>query len=447
MRRLISVSVAIVAMALPSLCVSAVPTPAPAQNHAIALTGATIHTADGPVISNGTIVFENGKITAIGSSVTVPADADHIDCTGKHIYPSLIEANTNMGLTEIGSIRATNDASETGSINPNVKAEVAVNPESEIIPVTRSNGVLLALTCPSGGVLSGTSALIQLDGWTWEDMTVASPIAMHLNWPRMRPFTSWWSQESDEDQLKRRDEQLQTIRDAFANARAYMTARKSGATNAPFDSRWEAMIPVLEGRVPVMIESDDIQQIQAVVAFAETEKIKLILRGGYDAPHCAELLKKNDIPVIVDGIHRMPQRADDPFDAPFTVPERLRQAGVRYCITGGGGASNVRNLPYHAATAVSYGLPADEALKAITIYPAQLLGVSDRVGSLAVGKDATLFVADGDILAIPTHVEHAFIQGAKIDLTDKQKVLYDKYKEKQRRLAPPKDAPTATTEE
>ncbi len=446
MRRLTTAFTMIALTALPALVIAAVPTPASKQNHPVALVGATIHTVDGPVINNGTIVFDKGKITALGASVTVPDNADRVDCTGKHIYPSLIDANTGIGLTEIGSIRATNDASETGSINPNVKAEVAVNPESEIIPVTRSNGVLLALTCPSGGVISGTSALIQLDGWTWEDLTVTAPIAMHLSWPRMRPFNAWWQQDSDEDQLKRRDEQLQTVRQAFADARAYMNAKKAGVSNQQFDTRWEAMIPVLEGKLPVMVESDDIQQIQAVVAFAEAEKIKVIFRGGYDAPLCAELLKRNDIPVIVNGIHRMPQRADDPFDAPFTVPERLRAAGVRFCISGGGGASNVRNLPYHAATAVAYGLPADEALKAITAYPAQILGVSDRVGSLAVGKDATLFVADGDILAIPTHVEHAFIQGAKIDLTDKQKVLYDKYKTKQERVSP-KDQPTAATEE
>jgi imidazolonepropionase-like amidohydrolase len=172
-----------------------------------------------------------------------------------------------------------------------------------------------------------------------------------------------------------------------------------------------------------------------VIAFAEAEKIKIIIRGGYDAPLCAELLKKNNIPVIVDGIHRLPTRDDEPYDTPFTVPERLRAAGVKYCIASGGrDASNVRNLPYHAATAASYGLPRDEALKSITLYPAHVLGLADRVGSLTVGKDATLFVADGDILEIPTTVEHAFIDGRRIDLTDKQKVLWEKYKEKYRRM-------------
>lgn len=433
MRRLQTILTFAALAACSSIALGAVPNPAPPQGRAIALVGGTIHTIEGPEIPNGTIVFSGGKITALGASVTVPADAERIDITGKHVYPSLIDASTNIGLTEIGSIRATNDASETGSINPNVKAQVAVNPESEIIPVTRSNGVLIALSSPSGGVISGTSALLRLDGWTWEDLTHTAPIAMHLNWPRMRPFTAWWNQDSDETQLERRDTQLKAVRQAFADARTYMTAKKSGTT-VEYDSRWEAMIPVLEGRIPVMVESDDIQQIQAVVAFAEAEKIKIIIRGGYDAPLCAELLKKNGIPVIVDGIHRLPTREDEAYDTPFTVPERLRAAGIKYCVAGGGGASNVRNLPYHAATAASFGLPLDEALKAITLYPAQILGTVDRLGSLAVGKDATLFVADGDILSIPTRVERAFIDGRTIDLSDKQKVLWEKYKEKYRRI-------------
>ncbi len=433
MRRLLTVLTLAALATCTSATLAAVPNPAPPQERAIALVGGTIHTVEGPEIPNGTIVFSDGKITALGASVTVPDNAERFDVTGKHVYPSLIDASTNIGLTEIGSVRATNDASETGSINPNVKAQVAVNPESEIIPVTRSNGVLIVLSSPSGGVISGTSALLRLDGWTWEDLTHTAPVAMHLTWPRMRPVTAWWNQDSDETQLERRDTQLKAVRQAFADARAYITARQAGS-QVEYDSRWEAMIPVLEGRVPVMVESDDIQQIQAVVAFAETEKIKIIIRGGYDAPLCADLLKKNDIPVIVDGIHRLPTRDDEAYDTPFTVPDRLRSAGGRFCITGGGGASNVRNLPYHAATAASFGLPRDEALKAITLYPAQILGVEDHLGSLAVGKDATLFVADGDILEIPSHVERAYIDGRTIDLSDKQKVLWEKYKEKYRRI-------------
>jgi imidazolonepropionase-like amidohydrolase len=308
-----------------------------------------------------------------------------------------------------------------------------VNPESELIPVTRSNGVTVALTAPSGGVLSGTSALIYLDGWTWEDMTLKAPVGLHMSWPRMRPVTAWWMRQSTEEQIKRRDENLQQITDAFADARAYMKARAAARESHAPDSRWEAMIPVLEGEVPIIVNADDIEQIQAATAFAEREQLKLIIHGGYDAPKCADLLTRRGIPVIVGGIHRNPRRRGDAYDAPFTVPERLRQAGIRYCISGGG-ASNVRNLPYHAAMAAAYGLPHDEALKAITLYPAEILGVADRIGAIEVGMDATLIVTSGDVLEIPTRVELEFMQGRRIDLSDRQKLLWLKYQEKYKQL-------------
>ncbi|MBI3872773.1 MAG: amidohydrolase family protein [candidate division Zixibacteria bacterium] len=418
---------------------AAVPTPGAPQDHPIALVGGTVHPVDKPDIPGGTLLFERGKITAVGPTATLPPNTEKIDVTGKQVYPGLIDANTSLGLTEIGAVRASNDINETGSINPNVKAEVAINPESEQIPVTRSNGVTLALSAPGGGVICGTSALIQLDGWTWEDMTVKAPVGMHVKWPRMTTITAWWMQDSEDKQKENRDKALKDVRDAFDQARAYMTAKKGAAPGTPAlenDSRWEAMISVLEGRLPIIVDADEIQQIEAAVAFAEAEHVKLIIDGGYDAVACAALLKKDDVPVLIGGIHRTPQREDDPYDAAYTLPDRLRRAGVRYCITGKGAVFNgdVRNLPYHAATAAAYGLPKDDALKSITLYPAQILGADDRVGSLAVGKDATVIVTDGDILEIPTHVEMEFIQGRKVDLTDKQKTLWEKYKEKYRRL-------------
>jgi len=256
-----------------------------------------------------------------------------------------------------------------------------------------------------------------------------------LSWPRMTTVTSWWMRRTEEEQIKERDKNLKQIADAFADARAYAAAKSAARDSDPAnDSRWEAMLAVLDGRIPVIAEAGEIRQIQAAVAFAEREKVKLIINGGYDAPYCADLLKRNQVPVIVNSIHRNPMRRNDPYDAPFTVPERLRQAGVQFCIAGGGGASNSRNLPYHAATAAAYGLPKDEALKAITLYPAQILGAADRIGSLDVGKDASIIVTDGDILEIPTHVELEFMQGRRIDLSDKQKLLWLKYQEKYKRM-------------
>jgi len=242
--------------------------------------------------------------------------------------------------------------------------------------------------------------------------------------------------QGDEEQTPRADEQFKALDQAFADARAYMTAKKAGK-RIDHDARWEAMAPLLEGKVPLIVAADEVRQIRAAVAFATREKVKAVILGGYDAPLCADLLKKYDVPVIVNGIHRLPLRPDSPYDEPFTVPERLREAGVKYCITLSHrfGGSDVRNLPYHAATAAAHGLPADEALKAITLYPAQILGCADRVGSLEAGKDATLIVADGDVLETPTHVEQAFVQGRQVDLTSKHTQLWQKYREKYRRLS------------
>jgi imidazolonepropionase-like amidohydrolase len=230
------------------------------------------------------------------------------------------------------------------------------------------------------------------------------------------------------------DEQLKALDQAFADARAYMAAKKA-QKKIDHDARWEAMVPLLEGQVPLIVAADEVRQIRAAVAFAGREKVKLVIFGGYDAPLCADLLKKYDVPVVVNGVFRLPMRPDSPYDEPFTVPNRLREAGIRYCITLAHrfGGSDVRNLPYHAARAAAYGLPADEALKAITLYPAQILGCADRVGSLEQGKDATLIVTDGDILETPTHVELAFVQGRQVDLTSKHTQLYEKYREKYRR--------------
>jgi hypothetical protein len=326
-------------------------------------------------------------------------------------------------------------------INPNSRAETAVNPDSELIPVTRSNGVLLALSTPDGGLLPGTSAVLQLDGWTWEDMTLKAPTSMHIHWPNMTPVDAWWIEQSKTEQIKDRDDRLAQLRRTFQDARAYWTANRAAAEGrgpaVSHDARWEAMIPVLEGKLPVIVDADRAEQIQAAVAFAVEQRIKLIVLGGYDAPYCADLLKQHRVPVIVSAVHRLTLRRSDPYDTPFTVPERLRTAGVEYCIAGGShfSSSNTRNLPYHAATAAAFGLPRDEALRAITLYPAQILGVDDRVGSLEAGKHATLLVADGDILETPTQVEMAYIEGRQVDLSDRQKRLWKKYQEKYRRQA------------
>jgi len=418
--------------------------PGAPQERPIALVGGTIHPVSRPAIEGGVLLFDKGKIVAIGKDITPPANAQRVDISGQHIYPGLIDAYSELGLVEVSSVRGSRDQAETGQINPNVKAQVAFNSDSELIPVARSGGVLVSLSVPTGGLISGQSACMFTDGWTWEDMCLKPGVAMHVTWPQMAPVEAWWMQDAPSAQSQNRDRGLKTIRQAFADARAYHAAKKAQAQQntspPPTDVRWEAMLPVLEGKMPVMVEADDIAQIQAAVAFVEQQGLKLIVVGGYDAPLCAALLKKHDVPVIVGGVHRLPKRRSDAYDAPFTVPERLRAAGVKYCIStptsgsSSSGASNARNLPYHAGTAAAYGLPPEEALKAVTLYPAQILGVADRIGSLEVGKDATLIVTTGDPLDTPAQVTAAYVQGRQSQLTDRQKRLWEKYKEKYRRM-------------
>jgi len=428
---------------------AAVPVPAAPQARPVALVGGTIHTVSGPAIPNGTLVFEGGRITAIGTDVPIPAGAERIDVAGKHVYPGLIDAATSLGLTELGSVRAMSDFAEVGAITPYVRAEAAVNPESELIPVTRSSGVLAVVTMPSGGRISGTSALLGLDGWTWQDLTLRAPIGMHVNWPKMSVDRAPAFPDSvEKKQLLERARALRELAQGFEDARAYAKAKKAaggagggapgrgaagGAGRAPeHDLRWEAMIPVLEGKIPLVVDAEEMLQIESAVEFAARERVRLVILGGYDAPRCAALLREHDVPVIVSYTHRSPRRPDEPYDDSYTVPARLHAAGVRFAIAYPS-ASNARNVTFQAATAVGFGLPADEGLKAITLYPARILGFADRLGSLETGKDATLFVSDGDPLENGTRVERAYISGRAIDLTNRQTTLYEKYREKYRR--------------
>lgn len=425
------VGVALVAFSLP--CFAGPELPGAKQEKPIALVNGIVHTVSGETIEGGTLLFDKGKIKAIGKEVKLPEDAEIIELGGKHVYPALFDAYTDLGLTEINSVRATVDSREVGEINPNVKAEWAVNPDSEIIPTTRSNGVLLGLVAPRGGMLSGRSAVIQLDGWTWEEMTVKASIGLHVQWPKLVDWAD--PDEFGHEPSKLNASPLKPLQDAFAMARAYQLSREARPDEQPIDARWEAMLPVLAGQIPIIVHANEIQQIQTAVAFAHREKLKLILFGGYDAPRAAELLKRHKVPVIVEGIYRLPWRKADPYDSSYSVPARLHAAGVKFCISSANrfGASGSRNLPYHAATAAAYGLPPEEALKSITLYPAQITGAANRVGSLEAGKDATLFICDGDPLETPTQIEAAYVQGRKVDLGDRHKRLNAKYGEKLKR--------------
>jgi imidazolonepropionase-like amidohydrolase len=409
--------------------------PAAAQAKPIAIKGATIHPVSGPEIPAGTIIFENGKITAVGADAAVPAGAEVIDGTGKHVYPGLINANTVLGLVEIGAVRATVDVEEAGALNPNVRSITSVNPDSELIPVARAAGVLTALSVPEGGIISGQSAVLRLDGWTPEEMTVLSPAAMHLRWPNLTIDRRPRARKSVKDQQKEMEKAQKQIRDAFQVGRAYWQARKNPGSDFKTDLRWEALMPVFDGKLPLFVHAGTLAQIQAVLGWAKEMQLKIVLVDGDDAWRVAGQLKESDVPVILGPATSLPPRRDDDYDSAWSNAAKLQAAGVRFCIAsnGRGAETNERNIGYEAGLAAGYGLPREEALKAVTLYPAQILGVADRLGSLENGKAATLIVTNGDPLDFPTQVEIAFIDGRKIDLSNRQTRLRDKYREKYRR--------------
>lgn len=419
------------------------------------LRGGTVHPVTGPAFVGADVLIINGKISAIGPKLAIPVGARVIDVAGRHVYPGLIAANTSLGVQEISAVAGTRDVAEAGQINPNARAQVAVNPDNSHIGVTRLNGVLSALVTPlseSAGpapraLIAGQSALIRLEGWTWEDMTVRASVALHLYWPSVTIDRRPQAPTTVEDQQKEIDRQLRAIREAFVTARVYQQGKTNGPQSEK-DLRWEAMAPFIRGERPVFIHASELKQIESALDWAESEKdVRVTLVGGLDAWRVAARLKQADIAVILGGTQELPLRRDDAYDAAFTVAAKLHAAGIRFCIApaGEGGRGNDRNLAYQAAKAAAHGLPPAEALKAITIYPAQLLGVGDELGSLEVGKRATLIVTDGDPLEIPTNVQLALIDGAEISLRSRQTELHDKYRERIRRVNEARAAATAVT--
>ena len=401
------------------------------ESSTIALVGGTLHTIVQPPIAGGVLLIRNGRIEAVGAEIAVPVDAKQIDVSGKHIYPGLIDAETSLGLIEIEAVRATRDTAEVGQINPNAQAIVAFNPDSELIPVAKADGILIAHSVPRGGLISGQSAVVVLDGWNAGDMALSRSVGMHLNWPRSAARRRWFSQESAKAQMEARQQRLQRIKDELDNARAFRAARAADE-NVPFDPRLDALARVTDDGLPLFVHADDMSQIQEAVALAQREALRLVIVGGYDAEPCAALLKKHNVPVIVTGTHRLPRRRHSAYDEPYTLPARLKQAGVRFCLAGYDrfSASAIRNLPQHAGTAAAFGLSAEDAVRAITLDAAEILGIADRVGSLEPGKDATIIVTEGDVLEIASRVQRAWIAGREVSLDSRQKRLYRKYRAK-----------------
>ena len=407
------------------------------QRAAVVLEHATIHTVAGATIEDGSIWFADGKIRAVLPAGRRVPDADlgdgvRFDLQGLHVFPGLISSHTSLGLVEIGAVPQSVDTDELGDLSPEAIAATAVNPDSAAIPVARSNGVLAALTFPAGGSLPGRASVIQLDGWTNADMALRRDAGPVVSWPAERSGRFRFRRSSSRSGPSVA-ERRQRIDDAFAAAAAWGAARQSDPSIAR-DIRHEALLPALRGERPVFVLANAVEAIESAVLWAAGRALQVVIVGGREARSCAALLQKHDVPVVIDGVHRLPSRDDAPYDEPFTLPRDLHAAGVRFCIATGEDFSNDRNLPYHAATAAAFGLPADVALAAITRAPSEILGVGDRLGTLAAGKDATLFVADGSPFELTTKVSMAWIQGRNIDLRNKQTELARKYRARYRQL-------------
>lgn len=413
--------------------------PGSPQTNPILLTNGDIHTVSGESLLGGSLLFENGVITEIAAKIEAPSGCQVIDLQGKQVYPGLISANSTIGLVEINSVRATRDYQETGKSNANARAATAINPDSELIPVTRANGVLTShvLPQPGGKLFGGTTAIVNLDGWTIEEMALQTHAGIHIRWPSppsepgFRPHV-----ESPFDPAKAEEKYLERIREletVFDDARSYLNAKKASDEPIPADLRWEALIPVLNREMPVYVTASKYREIMDAIEWSKDEAVMITLIAGGDAWRAADAIKAEDIAVIASQVNSLPRRRWESYDTYFTNVVKLFENEVRFAIGFGGGgptSSNERNLPYEAAKAVGHGLPRDEALKAITLFAAQALGVDDRIGSLEAGKHATLIITDGDPLDIRTQVEGAYIQGRKVDLSSRHTQLYEKYLKK-----------------
>lgn len=417
----------------------AVPTPA----RSIALVGGTVHPVSGPEIARGTVVIHDGKIQAAGASVAVPRDAVTVNAQGLHVYPGLIDGGTDLGLSELDSARETIDAGDSGAFQPDLLSLTAVNAASEHIPVARFRGVTTALTRPAGGTISGRSAVINLDGWTPDQMAVRSPAALHVNWPQApsaglsRRFSLTPEQVRQREAASRTA--LERLREFFDRAKAYAAARTGAGETLVRDARLEAMVPYVEGRLPVVFDADSARSIRAAVKLAGDFGLKAVISGGREAWKVAALLADKKVPVIYSSVFSTPYAEHDPYDTGMSAPALLHRAGVRFCFRSrpaGAFPPSPAPVGFQAGTACAYGLPHDAALKALTLDAAEILGVADRVGSLEAGKLANVIVTDGDPMDVTTSLHYLFIAGKPVALETKHTRLYQKYRARLTRKAP-----------
>lgn len=412
-----------------------------AQETPLAITNARIVTVSGPVIEKGSVLVEKGRIAAVGAALALPAGATVIDAAGRTLYPGLFDALSSIGLVEVPSVAATVDTTEVGDVNPHAKAWVALHPDSELVPVARANGVTTALSAPTGGLVSGQSAVVRLAGTTPEAMIVRAPAALHVVYPDGSPGGDGRGSDEPEpktlekrleERRKNQEKALARLASLFAEAKAHASAvaeAARGARPAPETNlALEALAPYARGEAPVVVRADDEEDIRGAVRFAGEQGLRLVIAGGLEAWRCAPLLEQKGVAVLLN-VDRLPSRESDPYDAPYANAAVLQRAGVRFAI-GTDDAQFARNLPYEAAMAAAYGLPPAEALRAITLAPAEIFGIADRLGAIAPGRDATLVLATGDILDARTQVTHVLIDGVLQPLETRHTRLYERYKDR-----------------
>ncbi len=399
-----------------------------ALSAAVAVAGGTVHPITGPAIERGVVVFDGEKILAVGSenAVSIPADALRVDATRLHVWPGMIDAHTELGLREISSVRGTMDIQESGQMNPNARAEVAVNASSSHVPVTRANGVLLAATLPSGSMVPGSAAAIALDGWTWEEMVRQAPIGLVIEWPRMGPTRrASFDEDEEEPRSQEWEERLAKLDEMLWEAKSYQEGRTARMPTRDSDVRWESLRSVIRKETPLWIEAANATQIRSALDWTARHELRMVLLDGGDGWRFADELATRGIPVVTQTT-RLPSRRYEPYDTPFAAPGKLHAVGVSVAF-GSGESSNARNLPGEAARAWAYGMPRDAAERGVTIEPARVLGIADRYGSLEPGKSATLIIVDGDLLDTRMNVKRAWLDGRELDLSSHHTELWKKW--------------------
>ncbi|MBQ0735642.1 amidohydrolase family protein [Aquimarina celericrescens] len=410
--------------------ISAQQTPAAAQSEAITITGATAHIGNGEVIENSILIFENGKITAIGTSGSASPKGTIIEASGKHVYPGFIAPNSTLGLVEIGAVRATDDDSEMGKYNPHIRSIIAYNAESKIVESMRPNGVLMAQITPRGGTISGTSSIVQLDAWNWEDAAIKTDDGIHLNWPNIFKRGRWWlGEEPGFKPNEKYQTEVAKLEDFIKQSKASI---KSGSTTENLPHL--ALKGIFDGTKTLYVNVGVEKAILDVITFAKDNDIKnVVLVGAWEAYKVADRLKKNTISVLATRTHVTPWLEDEDYDLSYKNAKLLMDAGVLVALQNSGQMerANARNLPFQAGTVAAHGLDKEKALQLITGNSAKILGINDIAGTLEVGKDATLFISVGDALDMRTNqLEKAFIQGRNISLESHQTKLWKRYSNK-----------------